>query len=655
MSGQPLRYAKDPAMYRQQYMDGLSIRSSLDDMVLQAVKTYKATGQLPAISSIPDNRTTTEKLADVEKLKIELIADLKPLMDSQMAQAVVEGVQNSPYNTDGGLFKFFAQQAPNIVKTAGVSYKYKISGDNNDIFKFVGIVENMYASAKGLGDTAKKFFNTSGQPFSGFTPQAYDAISKSFALVATKLMARFNQNVTNNQALQPFDNAITDLIAQIIERLEWFGNIISREPTVAHLSESAIGRVNASHRALTPAQNRAVIQILEYSEIYPKPSNLESFILKLNTILHRSDIEKLTIDQRHNVPYISPSTDNFGLVVRILQDMLSIIPPIDNDITRAFETVDDIDDDPPDDQPINDNQPVGASEIQEQYFKDIEATKTKPTHSAGSKPVSGNSERIQALQEAIDQLGADYTRERNAIDILRQDIANGGDDPAPLRNALETRLRQRTERLNDIERRIEEYEVKIGNIRRVDASGEGLRKRRGRPKGSGVIKPFTSKVDLNQGITAHPRYISFGKYVVNTNKLNDNIVSIKTPKGASVIGYPSYKTSPNLSNVLKKIVGGGLPTFNEMSSLTPSEQKYLYDVSKKSDILSKLNIPAPSRDQQDKDNHQFEVMRGEIMSGNDNKDLVRKFKILILKMSKSGDLPKAQVSELLADLAELGF
>jgi hypothetical protein len=182
----------------------------------------------------------------------------------------------------------------------------------------------------------------------------------------------------------------------------------------------------------------------------------------------------------------------------------------------------------------------------------------------------------------------------------------------------------------------------------------GIR-RRGRPRGSGVNQSFSDKIDISQGIQPATRFISFGKYLIDTKKLNDGIVSLKTIKGTNVLGYPSYKASPHLTKVIKHIVGGGLPAYDDMDNLSTEDRKYLYDVSKKSDIIQKLNIPAPSRDQQEKDNHQFEVMKGEIMSGNDSKELVKKFKLLILKMAKTGELPKAQVGELLSDLAELGY
>jgi hypothetical protein len=48
-------------------------------------------------------------------------------------------------------------------------------------------------------------------------------------------------------------------------------------------------------------------------------------------------------------------------------------------------------------------------------------------------------------------------------------------------------------------------------------------------------------------------------------------------------------------------------------------------------------------------------MKGEIMSGNDSKELVKKFKILILKLSKQNVLPKNEVQEILEDLLSLGY
>ena len=48
-------------------------------------------------------------------------------------------------------------------------------------------------------------------------------------------------------------------------------------------------------------------------------------------------------------------------------------------------------------------------------------------------------------------------------------------------------------------------------------------------------------------------------------------------------------------------------------------------------------------------------MKGEILAGNDSAELVKKFKLLIMKLVKSDLLPKGQARDLLMDLATIGY
>jgi hypothetical protein len=187
-----------------------------------------------------------------------------------------------------------------------------------------------------------------------------------------------------------------------------------------------------------------------------------------------------------------------------------------------------------------------------------------------------------------------------------------------------------------------------------DAEGRGLRRGRGRPKGSGIARPFKDKIDTSRGIEPDRRFVKFGKYLVNTHKLNDDIFAIKTPSGTNITSHPSQRVSPHLSSIFKKIIGGGIPSYNELSKLNDDEKNYLYNVSKKAEIADKLSIPTPSKDQKEQDIHEYEVMKGEILSGNDNKDLIKRFKIHMSKLSRQGVLPKKEVNEILTDLLELG-
>ena len=48
------------------------------------------------------------------------------------------------------------------------------------------------------------------------------------------------------------------------------------------------------------------------------------------------------------------------------------------------------------------------------------------------------------------------------------------------------------------------------------------KKSRGRPIGSKYVT-----IDKTKGIQPNPTYISFGNYLINTKKLNDNIISFQ--------------------------------------------------------------------------------------------------------------------------------
>jgi len=194
--------------------------------------------------------------------------------------------------------------------------------------------------------------------------------------------------------------------------------------------------------------------------------------------------------------------------------------------------------------------------------------------------------------------------------------------------------------------------VDLGNTNKV--KGDGFKKRRGRPKGSGIS--FKDNIDHAKGIQPAKKYHPFGKYFVNSHKLNNgNVLSIKSKSGTNIREYPSRTVSQHLGNVIKTIVGGGVPSYNDMEKLSNDEKDYLYKISKRAEFADKISIPTPSKDQQEKDIHEFEVCKGEIMAGNDSKELIKKFKLLIIKLSKNGTIPKREASEVMTELLELGY
>ena len=48
-------------------------------------------------------------------------------------------------------------------------------------------------------------------------------------------------------------------------------------------------------------------------------------------------------------------------------------------------------------------------------------------------------------------------------------------------------------------------------------------------------------------------------------------------------------------------------------------------------------------------------MKGEILAGNDSNELIKKFKIILLRLSKNGSIPKRESVEIMEDLISLGY
>ena len=63
----------------------------------------------------------------------------------------------------------------------------------------------------------------------------------------------------------------------------------------------------------------------------------------------------------------------------------------------------------------------------------------------------------------------------------------------------------------------------------------------------------------------------------------------------------------------------------------------------------------PNKTEEQKDINRFMILKGELSSGNDNSNLIKEFKILVMKLKNNGLLPKKQATDILCELATLGY
>ena len=63
-----------------------------------------------------------------------------------------------------------------------------------------------------------------------------------------------------------------------------------------------------------------------------------------------------------------------------------------------------------------------------------------------------------------------------------------------------------------------------------------------------------------------------------------------------------------------------------------------------------LSVPIPDLTQREKDNHRFQVLRGQLIAGNTSQDIIRELKTLLMKFIASGTIPKQQANAVLYEL-----
>lgn len=190
--------------------------------------------------------------------------------------------------------------------------------------------------------------------------------------------------------------------------------------------------------------------------------------------------------------------------------------------------------------------------------------------------------------------------------------------------------------------------------------GNGIKRK---PRvGTGLVKKNYNSlqdkdIDWKSGVSVPKvaRYIPFGRFVINKKRLGEGIISIRTPCGACLNDIRSERVSPNILSVVRTILGGGNPTFEDIEKMNDDERNYIHRLASRAELTDRLSIPAPDKKKDDQDINQFEIMKGQIMAGNDSHKLHKDFKLLVMKLMDKKLLPKRQATDILFKMATLGY
>ena len=142
---------------------------------------------------------------------------------------------------------------------------------------------------------------------------------------------------------------------------------------------------------------------------------------------------------------------------------------------------------------------------------------------------------------------------------------------------------------------------------------------------------------VGKGISQHPKKIVVNKFSVNMEKLKNNILNVQyTSCRGSVPSMKIERISDDVKSVLMDILEN---QYNSklFDKLLSDDQRII------SNFVRTLKIPNINMDNFDKKyQHEYEVLLGEVRSGNDNEQIKKKLKQYILRGISENLIPRAQ-------------
>jgi hypothetical protein len=148
-------------------------------------------------------------------------------------------------------------------------------------------------------------------------------------------------------------------------------------------------------------------------------------------------------------------------------------------------------------------------------------------------------------------------------------------------------------------------------------------------------------------------YITIGKYKAHRTKLMGGKLQMRSNNNNQVHNLKSQNITKNIRDILLKLNKNEIIHFSDVDKLTTYEKDQLYMIGKKLHITDLFDIPSTLKSQEDKLKDEFILLRGSLMAGNNNPDLLRKFKIVLLKMKNNKLVSLQEYNEVLNILLEM--
>lgn len=546
---------KDAQKYREQYINNLALEASNNQLVTNAVKIYKETGETPTKDTDP--RNTTEKYIGLEGKK-QLLRDSlasNNIMTTHVAEDVISSLKAPE-------LEFFSQYREFLLKD--------FKGKNVPAKVFIDYLRRFI----------RKTNETKGIEY-GLQQDGGNILIDSRLAAEDDLGDEFLNEIAATLRDSQVEGRIISMILKKLKDIQSF--------QLGEAEKRAFEEVKASTDAITTA------------ELFELQSQIEEHTPTKEDI--RDSIQSVLRGD------IKPFLD--------LTDGLSLIAPAHRELIQTLESW---------------TPPAPALEA-EGKEEELDRPAPRPygeVYAPGAEEyASASDEGSESDEEQVDGLD-DF--KALSTDAKRKQLAGMGEDIEDMRRLSDKQL------IALYIRRMRP--IAVPPPRGEPAEAKGLRGRGIGPK----RKPPSGASSYKK----QPAYKQFGRYILNHNKLHDNVLMVKTPSAAVIKELPTQAISHNMTRAVKTIATGRSISLSDYHSLTETEKQQLHHLARHSRV--ETDLPNPKQKDEDADLHRFEILRGELIAGNDSSQIKKELKELLKSFMSSGRLPRAEVNAILLEL-----
>jgi len=151
------------------------------------------------------------------------------------------------------------------------------------------------------------------------------------------------------------------------------------------------------------------------------------------------------------------------------------------------------------------------------------------------------------------------------------------------------------------------------------------------------------------------KYIQFGKYQLDLKQMKGGKLQLRSSKGYYIKGLKGQRMTPNIKIIIDKLISNNEILYEDIDKLNENEREMLADLAQKCEIDDRLKIPSLKLSEMQSKINKFNVMRGEILAGNDSKELIKDFKVMLLKFMSDNIVDKREGNDIMVCLLQMGL